>query len=135
MVRDASAFGTSARAALAQPRMQQAAMERCALLEALLLLYYSRPLSADRWLELAGAVRSSLVLQGWPPAPHNGAGRCHERRADHLVRLFLPSLSSALLYVSVGALRCSPDILRLGCKSRVFRDGICRPFITLCSTG
>lgn len=82
MVRDAGSVGAPGRAALAQARVQQAAAERCALLEMLLLLYYSRSLKVERWLELAAAVRSSLVLQGSAPKPHQAPGR----RADHLVR-------------------------------------------------
>lgn len=80
-VRDAGSMGAPGRAALAQTRMQQAAAERCALLETLLLLYYSRPLSVERWLELAAAVRSSLVLRSSAPKPGQSPGR----RADHLV--------------------------------------------------
>ena len=79
-------MGPPARAALAQPRMQQAFLERCALLEVLLLLYYTRPLTAERWLELARAVRSSLVLRGSSWQPHQASSRPNDRRADHLVR-------------------------------------------------
>ncbi|BDA41474.1 probable Nucleoporin NUP188 homolog at N-terminal half [Coccomyxa sp. Obi] len=89
VVWDARTMGPPARAALAQPRMQQAFLERCALLEVLLLLYYSRPLTVERWLELARAVRSSLVLRGSASPAHQGSSRPNDQRADHLASLLL----------------------------------------------
>ncbi len=86
MVWDTGTIGAPARAALAQPRMQQAFLERCALLEVLLLLYYSRPLTVEVWLELARAIRSSLVLQGSAAPPQQASSPLNDRRADHLVR-------------------------------------------------
>lgn len=101
MVWDASTMGPPARAALARPRLQQAFSERCALLEVLLLLYYSRPLTVEQWLALARAVRSSLLLRGSPSPPQQTSSRPNDRRADHLVR-FCPCSQLCIEYTGIG---------------------------------